>query len=195
VRTFEDTFDTQWYDYYTHAAHFGMLPSEVDALHYRFVEKVRFYRGARALIEKLAERGHNLFLMTGCNSQILKLRLKLYGLQGYFADRFISSDIAGELGSKEKYFESFFQHFPIAPKDLLFITDNYAKDVLPALMFHVATLYFAAGGRTNTAYNSHGIQPSDPIVLSLMCSVPKTAIEYPFSEFGQLLSVLDSRIP
>jgi len=101
--------DPRWYDYYWQADMLGVPRKTIERLHEKNIDKVRFYPGSRETIAQLASTGKQLFLITGCNSQILDLRLSLYQLSQYFYTRQITSDCGGEIGDKEPFFNTLIQ--------------------------------------------------------------------------------------
>ncbi len=179
--------DPRWYDYFAQAADLGFESDLVARLHSNLISAVRFFPFAVEFVQWLKNQSVRLFVVTGCNSQVLNLRLEAYGLTGVF-EASVTSDRGGELGNKEPSFETLLQQTGLKPDRILLITDGYTKDVLPALKFGLVPLLFVTGGRRNRAFKSDGVMPGDEIVLAMMANQKRTAAEFLFTDFRKLYS-------
>ncbi|EKE06298.1 MAG: hypothetical protein ACD_19C00019G0002 [uncultured bacterium] len=175
----------KWYDYFAQAAEFNIDENEITDLHTQYLHLVRFYDYSLEFINYLFNTGHTIFFITGCNSKVLSLRLKLYDLEK-FVSGFVTSDTGGEIGNKEPYYTEFFKKYNLHPKDCLLITDNFFKDGLPANRFNLKNALFIEGGRTNNDFNSDGIQPDELAILALLVSNKKNRPDIIFDSFKNL---------
>jgi FMN phosphatase YigB (HAD superfamily) len=175
----------KWYDYFAQAAEFNINENEITNLHSQYLHLVRFYDFAFEFIRYLFDNGYKIFFITGCNSKVLSLRLKLYDLEK-FVSGFVTSDTGGEIGNKEPYYTEFFKKYNLLPKDCLLITDNFFKDGLPANRFDLKNALFIEGGRANTEFNSNGIQPDDLAIIALLISNQKNSPDIIFDSFKNL---------
>ncbi|MCX6285625.1 MAG: HAD hydrolase-like protein [Bacteroidetes bacterium] len=180
-----ETKNPKWYDYYAQAEEFNVDQNEIINLHTKYLHLVRFYDHSIEFIKYLFDKGHKIFFITGCNSKVLALRLKLYNIEKYVSG-YVTSDTGGEIGNKEPYYTEFFKRFNFDPKDCLLITDNFFKDGLPANRFNLRNALFIEGGRNNKEFDSNGIQPDDLAVLSLLVSNQKNSPDIIFDSFKNL---------
>jgi FMN phosphatase YigB (HAD superfamily) len=185
----ENELNPKWYDYYAQADELGIDKITIDNLHLDNIDLVHFYDGSLQFVKTLFEKGHKIFFMTGCNSNILKLRLEIYGLLDYISG-YVTSDISNEIGNKENYFKVFFDKFKYSPEDCLLITDNFIKDGLPATSYGVETLLFIKGGRKNTEYNSQGLKPNDILSFSLLLKNRTNSPLAIFDSFDDLTNII-----
>ena len=179
----------KWYDYFAQASELGISENVINTLHENNLTLVKFYEFASEFIRYLFEKGHKIFFITGCNSKVLSLRLKLYKLDKYVSG-YITSDTGGEIGNKEPYYFEFFKRYNLTPSECILFTDNYFKDGLPANKYHLKNMLFIEGGRSNPEFNSNGIQPDDLAIISLLASNEKNSPDLIFSSFKKLYNFL-----
>jgi len=177
--------NSKWYNYYDQAADFNIDQAEIDNLHIKYLHLVKFYQHAIEFIDFLHNKGHKIYFITGCNSKVLTLRLKLYKIDEYVSG-YITSDTGGEIGNKEPYYFEFFNKFNLRAEDCLLITDNFFKDGLPANRFNLKNALFIEGGRHNKEFHSNGIQPDALAIIALLVSNQKNSPDVIFDSFQNL---------
>lgn len=177
--------DVKWYDYFYQANELGFDNNLIIKLHKENINLVKFFNYSKKFLKLLFKEGHNIFIITGCNSEVLKIRLRLYGLLNY-VHGYITSDITKEIGDKYFYYRCFLDKYKVSPDKCLIFSDNYLKDILPANIFGFKTALFFSGGRANTLYNSDGIQPDKLISYSYFLKNKNNSPTFIFDSFRDL---------
>jgi putative hydrolase of the HAD superfamily len=101
---------------------------------------VKLYEGVTELLEELKKKGKSLYVLSNAQRIFTAPELRLLGIEHYFDDIFISSDI-GYKKPSSKFYESLITKYQLDKSKSIMIGNDPTADIKGAFEVGLSTLY------------------------------------------------------
>ena len=103
-------------------------------------EFIRLYKGVPEFLQALRKKGKKVFLLTNAQHDFTVPEIKMMGLEKYFDDIVISSDVACKKPDPHMY-EILFKRHKLKKSETIMIGNDFLADIKSAYEFGIQSLY------------------------------------------------------
>jgi len=122
-----------WYDYIKHGEIFGKSEADMKVAHFRNRSQIKPLCNFPELAFKLKSKGIKVAIATNCVEKVFKWRSEILGWPiSECVDYFVTSDKIKKIENKIPHIGEICRISGIRPEDILFVSDDFDKDILPA---------------------------------------------------------------
>jgi FMN phosphatase YigB (HAD superfamily) len=131
-----------WYDYLHLGRQFGKSSEDLRREHLRNASQLRSLCNITSLLKSVRKAGFSIGLSTNCIGPVLRWRAKMLGLDIKSAfDFVVTSDKVSSVEDKGGQLDYILKQSNFAPSDVIVVGDSFDKDILPAKMRGMQTVW------------------------------------------------------
>lgn len=130
-----------WYDYLYLGSQFGKSEEDMKNIHFEHKSKMSPLMNLKKVLKELKNQGFLLAIATNCMKPVLEWRAEILNLDLSLFDAIATSDIITNVGDKKEYIEFVLDKTSISAQDSVMVSDNFDKDLLPAKMLGLGTIW------------------------------------------------------
>lgn len=123
-----------------------LVEETVEALHRRCIPQVTLIEGVENTLQQLKSQGYRLSIISNAAfSPFLTWTLTHFGVKDYFEDILVSADV-GVRKPNPEIFKIALDRMGLAPHEVVYIGDDFEKDVVGSIQFGMQAIWFHPAG-------------------------------------------------